>query len=285
MNEWSVDDELRQRGLDSADDGRTRLIRGVASRYVERSLLDHAGRRVRLSCECPRHCICWQADRQALAPGDAAEDAVALPWVGQRYETERILVVGTNFNRGGGLGAHWGTCELHIAAMQAGKPGYKGHPYARRAMSAVRVVRDSRRGRLDETWQPPPAEELADDWHSVAYLQAVKCAPERARGEPFREMYDECPPLTLMPELTTLVPRVMLLLGRGRVRDPVRGLLRREANLAWGASPGSLERDVFTIGRSQCTLLCLNHPATRDGRRWQDSLDQLVEQLIAQPVP
>jgi hypothetical protein len=97
-------------------------------------------------------------------------------------------------------------------------------------------------------------------------------------------MYDECPPLTLMPELTALEPRVMLLLGRTRVRNPVRELLRREANLEWGASPGSLERDGFTLGNTPCTLFCLNHPSTRDARRWQDSLDQLVEQLIAQPV-
>ena len=151
-------------------------------------------------------------------------------------------------------------------------------------MTAVRAVRESRRGRLDEAWGPPPPEELADDWQSVAYVQAVKCAPERARGEPFQEMYDECPPLTLMPELTALVPRVMLLLGRGRVRDPVRELLRREANLEWGASPGSLERDVFAIEGTTCTLFCLNHPSTRDARRWQQSLDQLVEQLIVQPA-
>src|SRR3954453_18227740 len=128
MGEWSVDDELRQRGLESADDGRIQLIRATASSYVERGLLDPAGRRLRLSTGCPRHCICWQGDRQALAPQDPAVDAVALPWIGRRYEGERILVVGTNFDRGGGLGAHWGTCERHIAAMQAGKPGFKGHP-------------------------------------------------------------------------------------------------------------------------------------------------------------
>src|SRR5829696_5686742 len=124
MGEWSVDEELRHRGLDSADDVRTQLIRNVAAGYVERGLLDPARRRLRLSTECPRHCICWRGDRQAFAPDDAAEDAVALPWIGRRYAAERILVVGTNFNGGGGLGAHWGTCELHIAAMEAGKPGY-----------------------------------------------------------------------------------------------------------------------------------------------------------------
>ena len=285
MNDWSVEHELRQPMLASADDGQTQLVRDVAARYVERGLLDPAGGRRQLSTECPRHCTCWQGNRRAFAPEDPAEDAVALPWIGSRYEHERILVVGTNFSRGGGMGAHWGTCNLHIDAMKAGKLGFRGRPYASRAMSAVRAVRESRSGRLDETWRPPPPEQLADDWHSVAYVQAVKCAPSRSRATPFREMYDECPSLTLMPELEVLAPQVMLLLGRGRVRDGVREQLRREANLEWGKSPGSLERDIFDVGNGTCTLLCLNHPATRDARRWPESLDQLVQSLIVEPVP
>src|SRR3954453_7126275 len=102
MGEWSVDDELRQRGLESADDGRIQLIRATASSYVERGLLDPAGRRLRLSTGCPRHCICWQGDRQALAPQDPAVDALRLPLIGRPYGGPGILGVGKKVRRGGG---------------------------------------------------------------------------------------------------------------------------------------------------------------------------------------
>jgi hypothetical protein len=283
MDDWSVQDELQRLELTSAEDGRVNLIRRVAAGYRDRGLLGARDRRVRLSTECPRHDVCWQGDRCTWAP-DAGYDAVALPWIGTRYEGERILVIGTNFHNEGGLGAHWDTCRSHIAAMNAGKPGHDGRPYAARVMSAVRAVRESRAGRLDETWVPPANAELADDWQSVAYVQAVKCAPTTARSEPFAEMYAECPALTLIPELEALTPRVVILLGRSNVRDGVRTLLRQEADLTWGTSPGSLDRDTFNIGSAVCTLFCLNHPATRDARSWRRSLSQLVEQLIAEPA-
>lgn len=271
-------------GLDNADDARVGLVRGIAARYREQGLLDGDERRIRLSSDCPRHCTCWQGERPALAPAEAAYDAVALPWVGSRYPAERILVVGTNFNGGGGFGAHWDICRSHIQAMRSGRPGHHGRPYAARVMSAVRAIRESRVGTLDPGWRPPGYEELADDWESVAYLQAVKCAPATARSEPFPEMYDACPSLTLMPELDVLRPRVMIVLGRSHVRDAVRPLLIEKADLRWGASPGSLERDTFSAADTTCTLFCLNHPSAPDAGSWRRSLAQLVEQLIAQPL-
>ncbi|MEA2377735.1 MAG: hypothetical protein QOD13_1642 [Thermoleophilaceae bacterium] len=283
MDAWSVQDELERLDLTRAEDARVKLVRRIAAVYRDRGLLDYAERRLRLSTKCPRHHVCWQGDRCRWAP-DTGYDAVALPWIGNRYEAERILVIGTNFHDQGGLGAHWDICRSHISAMTAGKPGHDGRPYAARVMSAVRAVRESRAKRLDEAWEPPPHTELADDWESIAYIQAVKCAPGTARSAPFRDMYEQCPSLTLMPELEALAPRVVILLGRSRVRDSVRALLRQDADLEWDTCPGSLERDTFTINGAACTLFCLNHPAARDARTWKRSLSQLIEQLIAEPV-
>jgi len=278
-----VEDELKRLGLET--DPRGVLLRSLGAAYRDLGLLDAQGETVRLSACCPRQSVCWAADRRERAPGDPSLDAVALPWIGADYADDRILVVGTNFNSWGGLGSHWDTCRSHIDAMRAGGPGKNGGLYSARAMSAVRAVRDGRAGHLVEGWQPPPNADLADEWQSVAYLQGVKCAPTTVRSKPFDDMYVECPSLTLMTELRILRPSVVIVFGRSRLRNGIRPVLEREADMTYGSSPGSMERDTFRLGPDRCELICLNHPSAQNSNDWRKSLSELIDDLSHLPPP
>lgn len=265
-------DEIRDRGAGASQ---LRMLNELASRYRDLGLVDRdTGIPRVLSRECARCGTCW---RSGTSERPATEyDAVALPWIGEHYDTERILVVGMNFDKYGGLLGHWEICGGHVGEMREGRRGHNGHPYAARSMSAVRAVRDSRTGDLAPGWEPPPNRDLAEEWSAVAYLQAIKCAPWRARSTPCAAMFRECPELLLMEELKILRPRFILLMGRSKLRDPVRTLLLSRADLVYGCSAGSMERDRLTLFGEYAEIVCLNHPSS-----WQHNWDASLEQLVA----
>lgn len=124
---------------------------------------------------------------------------------------------------------------------------------------------------------------LAAVWDSCAFLEIVKCSPAGNRSWPSDAMLETCPSFLLRSELEVLRPRVVILLGRGkRTRDVVRPML----DVTWGESPGSFERDTFTLADgAEATLLSVNHPSTSNRIHWQKSLNQLAASLAARPIP
>ncbi len=53
-------------------------------------------------------------------------------------------------------------------------------------------------------------QQLADGWDRIAFLEAIKCAPQRPRSEPYPEMFEACPPTYLADELEILRPKTVL---------------------------------------------------------------------------
>lgn len=159
--------------------------------------------------------------------------------------------------------------------MRAGDRGKAGRDFAVNAMRYVQAVLQPGASADDLLARPPQA--LAPRWDDIAFVQAIKCAPCRARSEPYSEMFTLCPPTYLADEVEILRPRAILLLGRSRVRDVVRPLFRDRFDLAWGRHPPGLEVDSLTIGGTPATLLCVNHPSARpaDVRRSLESLASL----------
>jgi len=93
-------------------------------------------------------------------------------------------------------------------------------------------------------------------------------------------MWANCPSTLLLDELAILTPSVVLLLGRSKLRDPIRGLLLARADLEYGESPGNLERDHFAIAGRRIELLTLNHPSFPS---WIRSYGPLVDSLLRDP--
>ena len=118
---------------------------------------------------------------------------------------------------------------------------------------------------------------VADTWDDVAFLEAVKCTPNRPRATPYAEMWPHCIDLLLIDELRLLEPAVVLLLGRSELRDSVRPVLRVRLGLTWGEHPGALERDTFVLYGRHVILFSVNHSGRRPS--WHRSYRQLVTSL------
>ena len=264
------------RRADFADSpGHLALIRELCDLYEARGLLDD-GRDRPLWALCPRRGPCWEG-RGDARPRREERAGIAVPWLGRRYLERRICLVGINFHDWGGLDGHWLICPDHEQSLARGGRGHHGLPFGLGAAAYVRLVEEALDGTLRPGRPVPPPTEAADAWQSCAFLEAVKCAPDRPASEPFEEMWGECVGLLLREELRILAPRVVILLGRSRLRDRVRPLLR----VRWGQCPGGLERDAFELDGATVELLSCNHPSYP---AWRTSFSRLVTSLVETPL-
>lgn len=140
---------------------------------------------------CPNSVACWKGSPLPRFPDDAG---ISVPWIGHRYFESPVAVLGMNFNNGGGLGAHFWTCEDHQAQMKRGKRGKAGRPFARGVMLALRIVLADLDGSEIPSEEPSPRnEELAELWERCAFLQSIKCSPGTDRSNPTEAMNQRCP--------------------------------------------------------------------------------------------
>ena len=264
-----------------AADSAIQLVSELCELYEAQGALRN-GADLPLDSMCPNCGPCWS--RASLDEHPSHERAgISAPFIGRDYVERRICIVAINLRGGGGLQDVWYTCGKHIEAQRAGRRGVEGRAFAYGAMAYAWLVDAALRGDLPPDWKIPRREALADVWDGCAFVEAIKCAPDRKRGEPFPEMVVTCPPFLLLHELAVLRPRVILLLSRGSARDAIRPLL----NVEWDhyppeiAHPGRLERDRCQVAGQTVELFCLDHPASL---RWQDSLRQLHESLALVPL-
>jgi len=172
--------------------------------------------------------------------------------------------------------------DLNIP-QEAGHPGHDGREFGFGAAAYVKAVASAIQGALSAEAMPPAfPTEVSDAWSLCAFWEAIKCAPNRPRGEPYAPMWANCLDLLLLEELERIRPRVVLALGRTRLRDSLRPVLRRRRRLSWGTHNG-LERDTFYLGDgSPVELFSLNHPGRRP--HWHRSLRALNHSLMSQPL-
>lgn len=230
---------------------------------------------------CPKSGTCW-ANREEQHPLQPDRAGIAVPWIGQNYLERRIVVLGENLNDFGGLDAHWDLCRGYAENLRAGLPAKGSRVFGERAGLYAWAVAQSLDGKTDESGPRPGRPAVGDAWDGVAFLESVKCSPSQPRSEPFPEMWSECVDLLLIDELRVLRPRTVLLLGRSRLRDAVRPLLRELMELEWKDAPGSLERDTFLVAGQRAELFCLNHPSSVLG--WGKSFEELRRSLSSEPI-
>ncbi len=249
--------------------------------YCDNGLLP-GGEDKPLQCICRNADECWKGMR---GPEDHPEQAgISAPWIGCGYAESRVLIVATNFNDFGGLDANWTACRSHMNSLSAGKRGAGGRAFAAGAMRYLNLALASHEDCLPKTgWEDPPHADLAELMNRCAMVQAVKCAPGSARSDPSGAMRRNCPPFLLKEEIAILAPRVVLVLGRTTVRDPIREMLLIE----WesGEHPGSMERDWFRMepDGERIQMFSLNHPSGRPNNIAK-SLCEMHESLVKTPL-
>ena len=100
-----------------------------------------------------------------------------------------------------------------VTALASGKRTWKRSPFAYRSMCTAQAVLDSLGGSTPRL--EIPAEQAADTYQQIARIQAVKCSTSHDASRPTREMLENCPGRYASPELSTLMPGVLIGLGRG----------------------------------------------------------------------
>ena len=218
---------------------------------------------------CPACARCWASVPldEHPAPVDAA---VTVPWVGSGYRPGGVVAVAINMNKYGGLGAQWWLRNGANRTLRDGRREPFGYPvgtYLGLALANLAGLP------LD----PAPAPSLvADAWDRSAFLEAVKCAPMRGRGEPTRDMWDECPPRYLAAELELLAPGVVVTVGR-----EVADALAAATSATWELDEPGFRRGRGRIGTAEVEVLGCNHPSWG---HWRATVPPLVASLSRDPL-
>lgn len=269
-------------------DPRMPLLERCLELYARRGVVDAKGGDLPLFRICPNRRTCWsEAERAATDeyPKSLDNAGVAAPWLGSRFVERRIVMVGINFNDYGGLGAHWHICRSHQDHQRRGQRGHDGRPFGFAAAAYVRAVVAALESRLVDVREPPTdPREVADAWDDCAFVEAVKCSPDRRAGEPYAPMFPNCTDLLLLDELALLAPAVVVVLGRSELREHVRRLFKQHDGLEWGMHPNlpSLERDQLRLNGQRAELISVNHPGSRG--HWRRSYVSLVRSLTREPL-
>ncbi len=244
--------------------------------YADRGLIrDGLALPLEASCRCGA--ACWRREGDALPPREKA--GVSIPWVGEEYAQTRVCLLGINFNKDGGLDAHWRLTRSVIEHLRRGRKQVHESLFGHRAGTAAATV--ARGLPLPDRGSSTPGGDgsPADGWSRCAFLQLVRCAPWRGKSEPNETMWANCPNLYLVDELRILAPRVLIVFGAGAADDRLRSL----GYVTRWDRDGGFQRGELVIGGLAIEVLGLAHPAAW-GRDWSSSHEALVQSLAEEPL-
>lgn len=187
--------------------------------YVAAGL--HDGERATVaadSCLCAAEC--WASEPESRRPEPKNAGAYR-PWVGHKYETTRMVVVGVNLYDHGGWDGVNDLINLAVpllrergpCLMTFNHPGYKGTLFYSRAAQYAELW-------LAATGMSVP---LGDVYDHVAFTNHVKCSPKSdqvlGRSPPNAVMWSKCGGHVLAGELRVLGARRVLVVGVENARS------------------------------------------------------------------
>lgn len=215
-----------------------------------------------LHCDCPAAPDCWEGE-SAYPPRHEA--SISIPWCGPDYRSGGVAVVAINMNKYGGLGAHWWIRLERIRELRRGR--HRAFDY--RLGTFVALALASLGGApLDP--EPDP-ESVADAWEAAAFLESVKCSPERGVGAPTGAMWRNCPDRYLVDELALLAPSVVIAVGKAP-GEVLRRLLSPRSTRRRLASPVRRAHVVVAMSRSWVAITPLSGTGERRCRRCKSRL-------------
>lgn len=253
-------DELRR--LFQADDlcvsrAQLALLQAYANLYEKHGLIADGIAAPLWRC-CPNRRDCWRSAR--FSRPKAPLGGISLPWVGPRYETGGIAVLGMNFNDASGLTMATQLARYETGALEAGTvkmtydhPGYRGSNFAYCSTRSAALVLDLLAGGPITDRRMPG--DLVGPLGQIVRLQTVKCSPVNTRrSNPTDEMWELCPPLLLRDEIAVAQPRYIIGFG-----GDVRWALQQLSEFHEGPTEGRLHTGTFTSGHDAHVLL-IDHP-------------------------
>ncbi len=181
---------------------------------------------VPLHLKCPKCNICWpEPDDKEIKPDSAKELFIYYPWIGNKYENLRLLVLGINMNQDSGEGDILKQINYVRQAKEEileGKQrllrskGYSGTIYWHRLPSYISVLLE-KENIISLSWHEdfPSKENIAEAFEYSSITNIIKCSPnqDNNRGTPTFSMWKTCSEFVLKEELKILLPNIILILG------------------------------------------------------------------------
>lgn len=275
MNDSSGLDEHTAAGLlallerdAGAGEAQLELLRDCLSLYEREDLLKD-GRAEPLFRACADCRSCWSGDVPRPAP-DKGE--IAVPWIGPGYLESGICAVAINLNKYSPLGANWWIVRGHIYD-RLGRGSRRNFEY--RVGQYLAAIRKSQQGISvrSENLDPHAG---AQGWLDCAFLEAVKCSPDRGVSRPTETMWANCPPRYLTDELAILKPRLILAIG-----VPVGRWIRELLTVRVSEESHGFVRGAGSVSGKPVEVICLNHPSFG---HWRSSREGLLGSLASHPA-
>jgi hypothetical protein len=225
-----------------------------------------------LHLHCEYRESCWRDNLHRTPPADKEWAQIYLPWIGSKYEQERILVVGENMNECGGLSAardlmKQARCEILKGKHRVfGSGSYRGSMlWYNLGYYSLSLLRD--RDEFELSGQIDVSNEMvAGAYDLVAFTNHVKCSPIGEKSEPTPEMWNKCGIHILSREISILAPRVILLLG---VQENMWFLSNHVFTIpesSWSRY-GCVNKCAATLGGAEYQIFAVPHPSYFKAKR------------------
>ncbi len=226
---------------------------------------------------CPHGSQCWRRPQKPPPP-----HRFRVPFVGPRYQSRRILLVGMNSRDDGMHLEEFKTMAGVLVSLRDGRTTWGKSAFHYRAAILVSLLSAAQDGQSSEL-RPAP-EDLIESLLASARVQAVQCAPGplEARRGPKPPMWSNCPPLVVSEQIRALNPRVIVLLGTQTLRAIQRfSGLEHEWSTRWRDGGNCFARGTIQAGNDHADLFATYHPSAAG---WTRSLNALRDSLVQQPL-
>lgn len=157
-----------------------------------------------------------------LDDDDTDPTKLYMPWIGEHYNKQRLLIIGINMNHYGGTYAQriivdeWVRTQLKEGKkMILRNEDYSGSHFWHRVPSYSSVLIEQS-GNMEFDWDEdgfPSGESLSQTFEYFSITNSVKCSPKGEKSKPTSQMWDKCLSHILKEEIKILNPHQILILG------------------------------------------------------------------------
>lgn len=187
---------------------------------------------ISLQDNCLNCNICWNGienrkwdDKELedyFEENDTDTTKIYLPWIGDYFESQKLLIIGINMNEYGGTYAQrkivgdWVRSGLLEGKKRILKnDNYAGTFYWYMAPAYASVLIE-KKGSMVVNWNDdgaPNPKSLSDTLDYFSITNSIKCSPKGEKSKPSSQMWENCLTHILKQEIKILKPTQILILG------------------------------------------------------------------------
>lgn len=221
---------------------------------------------------------CWKGienrKRNLSDLTDLEKSKIYKPYIGDKYNDLRLLIIGINMNDHGGYEEQKNiateACRLlseeGMKKLNFNKKDYAGSVYWHRIASYAVVYTDNA-NITTKYWSNdlPPEESIAIAFDYFAITNSIKCAPKNLikgdRSQPTNEMFINCPTHILKKEIEILNPSKILVLGKENYSRVVKVLSGNQIYKV------EINNNISSININGINIVGIIHPTARGGSK------------------